>query len=99
MSDQPVTIGRCVPLSECAKSSVKLYGTSPNNWHSAEDVQRRLAKLEAVAEAARNVMWVFDCHCDEAYTGRGMHEPNAICDEGDDLRAALATLDALEGKE
>ena len=52
-----------------------------------------IERLEAVAEAARAITWVFDCRCDEAYTSRGKHEPNAICGEDEDLRDALAALD------
>jgi hypothetical protein len=54
---------------------------------------RHWKRLEAVAEAARAITWVFDCRCDEAYTSRGKHEPNAICGEDEDLRDALAALD------
>jgi hypothetical protein len=30
------------------------------------------------------------CRCDEGFTSRGRHEPNALCHYHDDLRAAVA---------
>lgn len=67
-----------------------------NLHHNLRELQRRNALLENVAEAAQDILWVFDCTCIEAYTDRGLHEPNAICGEGDGLSAALAALERPE---
>ena len=61
-----------------------------------EILRARITPLEKVAEEAQKILWVFVCHCDSAYTGRGRHEPNAICGEEVDLQTALRTLDGKE---
>ncbi len=48
-----------------------------------------LALVDAV-EAAQGIAYVFVCRCDEAWTGRGLHDPACLADEGADLLAALA---------
>ncbi len=53
------------------------------------DPQTVLALAEAV-EAAQAVEYVFVCRCDEAWTGRVLHDPACLADEGADLVAALA---------
>lgn len=50
------------------------------------------ALVEAVS-AAKQTLWINECRCNEAYTCRGMHEPNALCGEMDELVQALASLD------
>lgn len=54
---------------------------------------RLAAATKGPWEAAKALLWVFECHCDEAYTRRGRHEPNSICGEDEELRAALAALE------
>lgn len=43
--------------------------------------------------------WLDECRCDEAYTGRDMHEPNSKCGELDDLRVALKEIESILGEE
>jgi hypothetical protein len=52
------------------------------------------AEMRAALEAA-----AIDtaCHCDEAYTSRGRHEPNAPCLTSEDIRALLARTDLGAG--
>lgn len=52
------------------------------------------AMVECVSEAS-NALWICECRCDKMWTGREMHEPNALCGELDDLKAALANLERL----
>jgi hypothetical protein len=54
----------------------------PNTWISTEDVWTRLAKLRAVAEAARELMESRSCHIEGSVP----------------LLNALAALDAKEGE-
>lgn len=51
-----------------------------------------LSWLVEIAEKADSVIWINECRCDEAYTGRGMHGPNALCGEMDELASALQAL-------
>jgi len=55
-------------------------------FHARQDIPTLLAVVEAVM-ADR---WMYECRCDDAYTGRRLHEPNAICREGAVILAALA---------
>lgn len=52
------------------------------------------AECEKALEA---IMWINECRCDEVYTGRKMHEPNAICGELDEVKEALAALKKARG--
>ncbi len=55
---------------------------------SAYDALReQLAEYE---KAISSILWIDECRCDIAYTGRGRHEPNSYCGELDPLREALA---------
>jgi len=49
--------------------------------------------LQRVALEAQALSWVFECRCHEAYTSRGLHEPNALCGENVLLLEALADLE------
>lgn len=48
-----------------------------------------VARVEQLEKEIEDVLWINDCHCDEAYTKRHMHAPNAICGELDELKEAL----------
>ena len=76
---------------EMVNSNSADWQTADGTWWTRRD-SPRLAALERVAEAAERCIWINDCRCDEAYTGRQMHEPNALCGEMDELAAALAEL-------
>ena len=50
-----------------------------------------VADLAAVARLAEDMRGVFECHCDEIWTGRGLHEPACLWDEGgEEMLSALA---------
>jgi hypothetical protein len=42
-------------------------------------------EVEELRNIVKSVLWINECRCDEAYTSRKMHEPNALCGELDDL--------------
>lgn len=57
-----------------------------------------LTRLVDVAEKAEGIIWINECRCHEAYVGRGMHEPNALCGEMYELVLAIQALrDEVEG--
>lgn len=68
------------------------------NPTTALELIERLERAERVVEAAKECLWVDECRCDMAYTGRGKHEPNMKCGELDLVREALAELDAIRGE-
>ncbi len=72
-------------------AATRTGGDCPISQEARDDAQR-LAALERVAEAARGCIWINDCRCDDAYTGRQMHMANATCGEMDELATALAEL-------
>jgi hypothetical protein len=73
-----------------------------DDFASAKAERARTAAVDravvALTKAAQDVMWVNECRCDEAWTGRKMHEPNAFCGELDNLAEALAQLAAAMGE-
>lgn len=60
--------------------------------HERDQLKAEVERLRKVADAARGCMWINECRCDEAYTSRDMHGPNALCGEMDELAAALSAL-------
>ena len=38
------------------------------------------------------------CRCDEAYTGRGLHDPDCQCDYADEVQALADYVAKLEGR-
>lgn len=82
----------------CVRTSLASPRTSMQGLQ-VEAVRWELARRSAVdlavgnlAKASEGVMWINECRCDKAYTERGMHEPNAVCGELDELGEALAQL-------
>ena len=68
-------------------------GFSQYIWEAFRD--GALAQKEDVSplvEAAQAVLWLNECRCDDAYTSKGKHEPNACCGELDPLREALEMI-------
>lgn len=47
-------------------------------------------------DALDNLRALVMCRCDEAWTARGRHEPNAACDYADDVEILAAELRRLE---
>ena len=54
----------------------------------AEQVQQALAELWDVVK----------CRCNEAYTGRGLHDPDCECDSTDALQIVTDRIEALTAK-
>ncbi len=52
-----------------------------------------LPDLIALHQAAKEVNYVFECRCDDAYTTRKLHGPDCHVREGEDFLAALARLE------
>jgi hypothetical protein len=64
------------------------------------DLTRLEAAARGLADAVEESLWIDECRCDTAWTGRGMHKPNALCGELTSVREALqAYHSALAGKE
>jgi hypothetical protein len=61
------------------------------------EILAEIRALRKVADAAKLCIWINKCRCDEAYTGRDMHEPNALCGEMDELEQALRALGGSDG--
>jgi hypothetical protein len=66
---------------------------TPNSIQSRAQAQAQAQAQARVIEAAKEVLWIDECRCDDAWTKRGMHEPNALCSEMKPLRDALAELE------
>jgi hypothetical protein len=44
-----------------------------------------IKRVKELEEAIKPILWLNECHCDEAYTGRRRHAPNTHCGELDEL--------------
>jgi hypothetical protein len=73
-------------LHECGQSELK-------HDIRADELAIENAKLRKIVDAARDCLWIDECHCDLAYTARGRHAPNKRCGELDPIREALRELD------
>ena len=81
-------------LGQC--TACKDYRAIISNWEiMAKDFQRLSHEWESrylkVEKEVKSILWINECHCDEAYTGRHMHAPNSICGELDELAEAITT--------
>lgn len=56
-----------------------------------------LEEIERLVNAIKSCLWVDECRCDIAYTGRGRHEPNTLCGELDPLRDAISQITPHRG--
>jgi len=48
-----------------------------------------LSDAQVLVDAVEGIMWINECKCGEAWTGRGMHEANSLCGELDEVKEAL----------
>lgn len=52
---------------------------------------------DEVKEAIINLNYLVECRCDEAYTGRGRHDPHSACDYADEVKTVADHIADLEG--
>lgn len=72
-----------------AKSNLECSGAILTLVKEREELE---AVVRCLVDAAKGVLWVDECRCRDAWTGRDMHEPNSKCGELDPLREALARV-------
>jgi hypothetical protein len=53
----------------------------------------KYVRLCKVIDVVRDCLWIDECKCDIAYTGRNLHEPNSECEKLDLVKKALLELD------
>jgi len=53
---------------------------------------------DKVKEAIINLNYLVECRCDEAYTGRGRHDPHSACDYAEEVKIVADHVAAIEDK-
>lgn len=53
---------------------------------------------DEVKEAIINLNYLVECRCDEAYTGRGRHDPHSACDYAEEMKIVADHVAAIEAK-
>lgn len=53
---------------------------------------------EKTQQALRELWDIVRCRCHEAYTGRGLHDPNCECDSADAVKVVADRIEELEAK-
>lgn len=53
---------------------------------------------DKVKEAIINLNYLVECRCDEAYTGRGRHDPHSACDYAEEMKIVADHVAAIEDK-
>lgn len=48
-------------------------------FNLCDEVDRLRARTQKLETSLREFRDEVSCHCDEAYTNRGRHEPNSLC--------------------
>jgi hypothetical protein len=51
--------------------------------------------MTEIEQAILNLNYLVQCRCDEAYTGRGRHDPHSACDYADEVKAVADHIEAL----
>ena len=54
-----------------------------------------MTEIEQAITSLRNLV---ECRCDEAYTGRGRHDPNSACDYAEEVKIVADHVAAIEVK-
>lgn len=49
-----------------------------------------------IQDAVAELRDLVSCRCNDAYTGRGLHDPDCQCDSKDAVKAVTDRIDALE---
>ena len=53
---------------------------------------------DEVKEAIINLNYLVECRCDEAYTGRGRHDPHSACGYAEEMKIVADHVAAIEDK-
>ena len=53
---------------------------------------------EQVSQALAELWDIVRCRCNEAYTGRGLHDPDCECDSAEAVKIVADRIEALEAK-
>lgn len=53
---------------------------------------------EEIEQAMASLKHLVECRCDEAYTGRGRHDPNSACDYADEVKIVADHIAALTAR-
>jgi len=56
------------------------------------------AMTEQVKDAIASLKHLVECHCDEAYTGRGRHDPHSACDYADEVKIVTDHIEELSAQ-
>ena len=54
-----------------------------------------MSNAEQVSQALAELWDIVKCRCHEAYTGRGLHDPDCECDSTDALQIVTDRIEAL----
>lgn len=73
------------PLTLPGLTEVDKHFLAGRRWTLTED-----PLVLDLLEECESIMWMQECKCDEAYASRGMHEPNSIHKELDELKQTLS---------
>lgn len=87
---------KAIALSSSDLSARSLKDSSAAEESGSEVCKQTSHAVEKVLEEAKAVLWIGECRCSLLYTGRGLHEPNALCGELDALKVALDAAEAAE---
>lgn len=53
---------------------------------------------EEIEQAVASLKYLVECRCDEAYTGRGRHDPHSACDYADEVKIVADYVAFIEAK-
>lgn len=53
---------------------------------------------EEIEQAMASLKHLVECRCDEAYTGRGRHDPHSACDYADEVKIVADYVAFIEAK-
>lgn len=54
--------------------------------------------MTEIEQAITNLRNLVECRCDEAYTGRGRHDPHSACGYAEEVKIVADHVGALEAK-
>lgn len=54
--------------------------------------------MTEIEQAMASLKHLVECRCDEAYTGRGRHDPNSACDYAEEVKIVADHVAAIEDK-
>jgi len=54
--------------------------------------------MTEIEQAMASLKHLVECRCDEAYTGRGRHDPHSQCDYADEVKIVADHVAAIEVK-